>query len=269
MNALYYHSWVFEMVVVALMMAGTLNFNLHAAVWRGNRREILRNIETRTLALSIFVLSVLVAFGLAVEGVYDGPLEAVRKGAFHVVSAQTGTGLQSLYPSQWASSFSQTAWIGIVLAMGLGGGMSSTAGGIKALRVGLLFKMIVRNVRAAVSPRSVLVQSRYHHIRDKVLSPELTVAVLIFFTTYVLAYLTGGIIGTAYGYPVDQAMFESVSATANVGLSMGITSADMPLGLKLLYIFQMWIGRLEFVAVFALLGHVINIVRPSKNGSRS
>lgn len=264
MNALYYHSWVFEAITVALMMAGTLNFNLHATIWRGDHKEIWKNIETRTLALSVLAISTLVGFGLATDSSYPGVVESIRKGLYHVISAHSGTGHQTIYASQWNTQYSELAWIGIVLAMGLGGGMSSTAGGIKALRLGLLFKTIVRNVRVAVSPRSALVATRYQHLRQKILTPELTVTILIFFTTYVLAYITGGIIGVAYGYPLKEAVFESVSATANVGLSMGITSPNMETGLKLLYIFQMWIGRLEFVAVFALLGHVIVALRPQR-----
>jgi trk system potassium uptake protein TrkH len=146
--------------------------------------------------------------------------------------------------------------------MGLGGGVSSTAGGIKALRVGLLFKTISNNVREAISPRSALVQTRYHHIREKVLTPELTVSVLLFFTLYVLSYVTGTVIGTGYGYPLMDAAFESVSASANVGLSTGITGPGMPVGLKLLYIVQMWVGRLEFIAVLALFSYVLTALRP-------
>lgn len=260
MNALYYHSWVFEAITVMLMMAGALNFTLHAAVWRGRRSEMWKNIETRTLAVSIFMISMLVGVGLARDSSYSGPLEVIRKGLYHLVSAHTGTGHQTLYAAHWSSQYSEAALIGIILAMGLGGAVSSTAGGIKALRLGLLFKTIVRNVREAASPKSALVQTRYHHVRDKILSPELAGTVLIFFTTYVLAYITGGIIGTLYGYPLDAAMFESVSATANVGLSMGITNADMETGMKLLYILQMWIGRLEFVAVFVFAGHLLNLI---------
>jgi trk system potassium uptake protein TrkH len=261
-NQLYYHSPIFEIVMVTLMMAGTLNFNLHAAVWRGRKTEILRNLETRTLALSILVISLIVALGLAATQHFDTVPEVIRKGVYHVFSAHTGTGHQTLYPVQWARDYGPLAFIGILLAMGLGGGMSSTAGGIKALRVGLLFKTISNNVREAVSPRSALVQTRYHHIRDKVLTPELTVSVLIFFTLYVLSYVTGTIIGTGYGYPLMDAAFESVSASANVGLSTGITGHDMPTGLKLLYIVQMWIGRLEFIAVLAFLSYVLAALRP-------
>ena len=55
--------------------------------------------------------------------------------------------------------------------------------------------------------------------------------------------------------------FESVSAAGNVGLSCGITSPTMPPVLKVVYIAQMWVGRLEFISVFALLGFVYALVR--------
>ena len=67
-------------------------------------------------------------------------------------------------------------------------------------------------------------------------------------------FLLGAGVGLAYGYGAQEALFESVSAGASVGLSVGITDPSMPALLKLTYMVQMWAGRLEFVAVFALLG---------------
>ena len=67
-------------------------------------------------------------------------------------------------------------------------------------------------------------------------------------------YLVGAGVGRAYGYPLGPALFESVSAGANVGLSVGITDPSMPIPLQITYIVQMWLGRLEFVAVFSFIG---------------
>ena len=53
----------------------------------------------------------------------------------------------------------------------------------------------------------------------------------------------------------------AVSAGANVGLSVGVTDPSMPVLLEVTYILQMWAGRLEFVALFALLGFVYAWVR--------
>jgi len=50
-------------------------------------------------------------------------------------------------------------------------------------------------------------------------------------------------------------------ASADVGLSLGVTTPDMPYAMKLMAIGQMWVGRLEFMAVFALGGWLWASVR--------
>ncbi len=78
---------------------------------------------------------------------------------------------------------------------------------------------------------------------------------------YLLTYLAGALVGVAYGHPLDAAVFESTSAAANVGLSIGVLSPDNPWLLKAVYTLQMWLGRLEFLAAFALVGYVVALVR--------
>lgn len=257
MNAMYYKSYIFEIVSVFLMIAGTLNFNLHAQVWRGDRSELWRNIETRVLAFNILVLSGLAAVGLAATQAFPGSLEAVRKGAYHILSAHSGTGHQTIYPNQWTTDFGGTALVAVMLAMAAGGAVSSTAGGIKALRLGVIVKSVIQQVKEAIAPKSAVMVARYHHLGERFLTPDVTGAAAIVLILYVVTYITGGLVGAAYGYGAGEAMFESISAAANVGLSTGITSATMPTGLKLFYMFQMWAGRLEFVAVLTLFAYFI------------
>ncbi|TDB36897.1 MAG: TrkH family potassium uptake protein [Actinobacteria bacterium] len=251
-NALYYHSPVFEFITLVLMLAGTLNFNLHADLWRGDLREIWSNIEARTLAINMGLLSLAVAIGLTATRLFGSPGEVIRKGVYHIVSANTGTGHQTLYAPQWGTDVGGLAFAAVVLAMAFGGMASSTAGGIKALRVGVIVKGIIQRVRVSLAPPSAVIRTRYHHITDQTLTDELLSGALLVFVLYVVTYISGGLIGAAYGYPAAQAIFESVSATANVGLSTGITSPAMPVGLKLVYMVQMWAGRLEFIALFAV-----------------
>jgi trk system potassium uptake protein TrkH len=257
MNAMYYHNWAFEVVAVLLMIAGTMNFNLHAQVWRGGRQELWKNIETRVLAIDVFLLSLLLAIGLAATKVFDFPSAAVRKGVFHLFSAHTGTGLQSVYPTQWGEDFGGAALAAIMLAMAAGGAVSSTAGGIKALRIGLLFKSLVLQVRVALAPRTAKLAERYHHLNERFLTPEMTATAALIAILYAITFITGALIGAAYGYQSGDALFESISAAANVGLSTGITMPEMPVGLKLTYIVQMWAGRLEYIAVLTLFAQLI------------
>lgn len=251
-NVLYYHNAWVEAALLVLMLAGTLNFNLHADLWRGDKFEIFQNIEAKTLAANLAVCVGFVAVSFALGEVFATDTELWRKGVFHVVSANSGTGHQTVYPGQWPF-FGSPGLIAIVLAMAFGGMVSSTAGGIKSLRVGLILSAVVLSVKQALSPTSAVVRMRFHHLTDRFLTPEVVASAFTFFTLYMLSYISGGIVGAAYGYDAGAAMFESVSAAANVGLSAGITNPAMPEGLKLLYILQMWAGRLEFLSLIALV----------------
>jgi hypothetical protein len=77
---------------------------------------------------------------------------------------------------------------------------------------------------------------------------------------YVALYLFGAAVALGFGYELGPALFESISASAAVGLSVGIVSPDMPLLLEVTYIAQMWVGRLEFIAIAALIGFTASTV---------
>lgn len=251
-NALYYHSpWV-EGALLVLMLAGTFNFNLHADLWRGDKFEVFKNIEARTLATNIAICVGFVAVAFGAGQVFSTDAELWRKGVFHIISANSGTGHQTVYPGQW-QFFGGAGVIAVVLAMAFGGMVSSTAGGIKSLRVGLILASVVLSVKQVLSPPSAVVRLRFHHLVDRFVTPEIVASAFTYFTLYMLSYISGGMIGSAYGYDAGSAMFESVSAAANVGLSSGITSPSMPAGLKVLYIMQMWSGRLEFLSLIAFV----------------
>ncbi|MDH4140519.1 MAG: TrkH family potassium uptake protein, partial [Coriobacteriia bacterium] len=142
MNAMYYHSFLLEILTLFLMIAGTMNFNLHAQVWRGDTRELWKNLEVRVLAINALVLSAIVAVGLAATSLFGDAVPALRKGVFHIVSAHTGTGHQTIYAAQWIRDLGGTSFAAVLLAMAAGGAVSSTAGGIKALRLGVIIKAV-------------------------------------------------------------------------------------------------------------------------------
>ena len=266
-NSLYYHSAWFESVTVMLMIAGTMNFNLHAHIWRGERVELFKNIEARTVAINTFILSALMGLGLAGTTLYSGPGEIVRKGIYHLLSASSGTGHQSLYASQWTGGYGGLAFVVILMAMAFGGMASSTAGGIKAFRIGVTVKGLLWRTRAAIAPQSAVVTQTYHHFSKQALNFEMFSHVLLIVLLYAITYVTGAIIGMMYGYPPAEALFESISAAANVGLSTGITAPGMPTGLKLVYMLEMWAGRLEFVALFAIIASGIAAIMDRRSRS--
>ena len=77
----YYHSLPIEIITMVIMILGSFNFRLHYAVWRGNRREILRNIEIIAFIISVFMLlGLLSASSAASESCSDGPLSVLSAG---------------------------------------------------------------------------------------------------------------------------------------------------------------------------------------------
>lgn len=256
-NALYYHSGLLESLLMFLMLAGTMNFGLHADVFRGDPKEMWKNLETRVLAVNIAILSAFTAGAVYLWGVLDTTNSGFRKAVFHVVSAHSGTGHQTVYPTQWFPTLGGAAVAGIMLAMAAGGAVSSTAGGIKALRIGVIVQSIIQSAKQALAPDSAVIRSKFHHIVDKTMTSDVVSASMTVFIMYTVTYITGGLIGMAYGYRAGDSLFESISAAANVGLSTGITSASMPAGMKVLYIVQMWAGRLEFLALLVLVAAVL------------
>ncbi len=263
LSTMYYRSGVFELLTVFLMLAGAMNFNLHADLWRGDYREIFKNIEARTLFGNMAVLAGFAGAGLAATHFYSANSELLRKGLYHIISANTGTGHQTLYAGQW-KDLGSVAFFAVILAMAFGGMVSSTAGGIKSLRVGVILKSILLEVRRMLSPDSAAVRTSFHHLTDRELTPQLVSTALTVFVIYIATYLAGGLIGAAYGYNLDAALFESISATANVGLSTGITSPTMPTGLKVTYMVLMWAGRLEFFTLMALGFAIVISLRPKR-----
>lgn len=260
-SILYYHSFLIEIITVIIMIFGAINFRLHYYLWTGNRREILRNIETRALFASILVTFLIVGLGLEQTDAYASTLMLFRKGFYQLVSGHTGTGFMTIYPPQFLNSWSQLSLFGLVCAMGLGGAVCSTTGAIKMLRIGVIFKAFQEDIKKIMMPDRAIVVKRFHHIRDVFLEDKQVRAALIITLAYLLLYILGAIVGMLCGYPFLNALFESTSAAANVGLSCGITETGMPAALKITYILQMWLGRLEFMSVFTIIGFFVAAIK--------
>jgi len=260
-NMLYYHSPLLEIITIVIMIVGAMNFKLHYHIWAGNRREIFKNIETVAFFIVTVIALVITASGLAQSGVYPGAMMLFRKGFYQLISAQSGTGYQTIYAPQFAREWSQMALVGIIIAMGLGGAVCSTTGAIKMLRIGIIFKALAQDIKKIILPEKAVLMQGFHHIREVWLEDAQVRAALLITLAYLALYILGAVVGMFFGHSFLSSLFESTSAAANVGLSCGITNTAMPAILKLTYILQMWAGRLEFMSVFTLIGFIIASIK--------
>jgi trk system potassium uptake protein TrkH len=264
-----YHAPAVEVVVLLIMFAGMLSFGLHHAVWRGDVAEVRRHVETRTLALVGTSLLVLLTVGLVRSGTYGDVTAILRRGLFTLVSAISSTGHQVNAGDTYLSDWGVLAPAALVGAMAIGGMASSTAGGIKALRVALAVKAVVHDIRRFLLPESAVVVTTYHVGRRRILRPDVSRAATTVLLLYVVSFLLGTMVALTYGgLDVTQALFEAVSVGANIGISIGVVQPGMPSWLQLVYVVQMLLGRLEFVAVLVLVGYLLSFVRTPRRRRR-
>lgn len=263
----YYHSALVEVVLVVLMIAGALSFPLHHQLWRRRLRSAGDDFDLRVFMTSTGLLTFGVVLALTVHGTYDGVSAVVRKGAFTLVSAATGTGFAVVNGAEYAT-WGQLAPGLVVVAMAFGAMAGSTCGGIKTVRIGLVAKSIMRDVRSALSPESAVVRATYHSRRDRIISHEQVAGAVVIMVLFTASYVLGALVIVYHGGTLEAGLFESTSATAAVGLTVGVTSPAAPLAIKLTTILQMWVGRLEFLSAIALVMWVGSVARAETNRLR-
>jgi trk system potassium uptake protein TrkH len=134
--------------------------------------------------------------------------------------------------------------------MAIGGGVGSTAGGFKILRLLILMRLIqVMVQRAAMPPHAVQATRLGGRTLDDEDIQRALLLILLFGVVIVLSWLPF----VAYGHDPLDALFEVVSATATVGLSAGITHDGLAGPLKGVLMFDMLFGRLEIIALLVVL----------------
>ena len=260
-SAAFYRSQPLETALMVLMLAGAVSFAIHYQLWHGRRGELVRNIEARTLAFSILALFAVAAIGLLRTGTFTGWEILSRQGFFQVMSAHTTTGLMTVPVRMVITDWGALAPATLVTGMALGGMAGSTAGGIKAIRVGVMLKGLKRDIRRALLPENAVVIETYHSTSRRILRDDQVRGAATLFLLWLGLYLFGAAVGLFYGYDLDLALFESVAAASSGGMSVGVARPDLEWVMKVTYMVQMLVGRLEFIAVFALIGYVVAIFR--------
>lgn len=259
----YYHSAAIEGVTIVLMLLGNINFLAHLFLLRGKFRSFFRYCEVRfsflLLALATPVLGVLFMFFL------QGSLsQGMRIGLFQAVSALTTTGFQTI-PS-FAKLPSAIMLIMIVLQL-IGGGIGSTAGGIKQYRVYVLVKSIQWKIEQLLLSSHVIKTHTIQRVDGKETIQDQEVSQIALFTFfYILIFFLGSFLLCCYGHSLSSSMFEFSSALSTVGLSSGIMTHDAPAFVLWVGTIGMLIGRLEIYVVLLAGAHLLHDVRKGIRG---
>ncbi len=255
-NLVSYHSVVLEFIMMIVMLFGGTNFSLQIAMQNGRIRDFFKDIETRTGIIWWMSLTLILAIIMANSPFMSNVTTMLRMGFFTIISAGTSTGVGLLSQSQMNDAMPGGGMFVIAIAMAIGAGAGSTSGGIKFMRLGMVVKAAWITIRRAVEPSSVRLNTSYYHMGRRILDNTEVKNAMTVFLLFIVAYVVGTLSGIACGNNALDSMVESIAMAANGGITTGIAAPGMPAGLEIVYIIEMWAGRLEYVTFFALAAKV-------------
>ena len=242
----YWNSPAVEAVTIVLMILGTLNFLTSYFLLRGKFKSVIRNGEVRLMALVIPLCALIIFFGIAVN-LYETLGKGIRVAIFETITALSTTGFSTVGYSDWNS----LGWTILIILMLIGGGTGATAGGIKQFRIYALYRALLWEVKRMMQPKNTITEPSYWQgDRRSFLEDSQIRTIALFLFLYFLVFFVGVTVTAAYGNPIADSLFEYASSLSTVGLSIGVTSADAPIGLLWTQIVGMFLGRLEFFTVF-------------------
>ncbi|MDX2447208.1 MAG: TrkH family potassium uptake protein [Desulfobacterales bacterium] len=245
----HYDSAYFDSVFILFMLMAGINFSLHYQMLKGKPLAIWRDAEGRFFLFLSLLLVLLVSWNIYGE-VYHTMGEAIRYGAFQVVSILTTTGFATADYETWPA-MSQTI---LFLCMFIGASAGSTGGGVKCLRIMLLFKYCTRELFLLVHPRSIT----HIKINGKPIPEEIIRSVIGFLALYIGLFAICTVILSGLGVDFMTSLTAVASCIGNIGPGFGMVGpaenyAVIPSLGKWLLIWCMLLGRLEIYTVIILL----------------
>ena len=202
-------------------------------------------IELGIYAFLLILISVVTVSVLYFSQIYDSAFESVRRGVFQVVSFATTTGFTTADFNSWPLFLPYI----LLYAAIIGACAGSTGGGMKVIRILLIFKQGFREVQRLIHPKAIIpIKLGRNAVSDRVIE-----SVWGFFAVYVMAFMLMLLALLATGLDIITA-FSAVGACINnlgPGLeSVSATYGDLPSTAKWILCVAMMLGRLE---VFTLL----------------
>ena len=234
-------------IIVFMFLAGT-NFTLTYFTMRGKFKPVLKDEEFKYYALIILGFTLLIFSGLLVSNQY-GIEETFRNSLFWVVSIITTTGFGTVNYLLW-----KPVLIALLFSLFFfGGSAGSTGGGIKIMRIVLLFKNGYYELKRMVHPHAIIPLKFNNHSVDS----KIVTNVLAFFVLYFMIFGVSIIIFMLFEPNLESAMGAVASSLGNIGPGLGSvgpaeTYAHIhPVG-KWFLSFLMLLGRLELFTILVL-----------------
>jgi len=243
-----YNAYI-QWVIILTMFLGGVNFALYGYLLKkkGKWKIALKNEEFKLYGCIILYLTPIFMLLLKNSGLC---LSYFRDSVFQIVSIMTATGFASTDFDVWPNALRFI----LILLMFIGGCAGSTSGGLKVVRVLLIFKTAYKSLIQSIFTHAVL-PVRFN---SEALSEKIIKSILTYFILYMMLFAFGTLFLTiSDSCDLVTASSASISALSSVGPGLGKVGPMTNYGWmsvpgKWLLAFLMIAGRLELYAILAL-----------------
>lgn len=244
-----YKNTFINIIIILFMFLGATNFDLIYTFFKGKLLNLFQDEELKFYLLILFISIILITINLYLN-IYNNYETSFKYATFQVISISSTTGFAIVDYDSWPP-FSR--WILLVL-MFIGGSAGSTAGGIKVIRIKVLFKKGLQELYRLLHPRAI----KKVKINNNIVSEQVSTSILGFFFLYITVFVLATIGLTYYGIDIVSAISAVASTLGNIGPGLelvGPLNSYLPLqdSPKMILIFCMLMGRLEIYTILTFI----------------
>jgi trk system potassium uptake protein TrkH len=244
----YFQSGYIDVIITIFMLLAGINFSLHFHALRGNLSRFAKSSEFKFYCSVAAISIIIVTLSIMASG-YSSILDALRYASFQVASIMTTTGFTTTDYEVWPV-LSQMLLVCLML---FGGMVGSTGGGMKQVRILLMFKQAYRELYYLIHPHAVTTLK----LNGKSLPKEILGGIWGFLFLFVFISIFATLCLTSLGVDIMTSVTTVISSMSNVGPAFGDAGptdnyVTIPLVGKWVLILCMLIGRLEIYTVIVL-----------------
>ena len=244
----HFNSLYIETVIIIFMIIAGTNFSLHYKFLKGDIKTYFKDREF----LFYFKMTILTVFGLTIFLVltqFHNIGQSLRSAFFQVVSIMTTTGYATDDFELWQSG----GQLIILLLMFIGGCAGSTGGSIKIIRIMLILKHGITEIKKLLHPNAYIPV----RLGGRVVPPDVVTNILGFFLLYMILFAAGTVIMTLMNLDLITAISSVAATLGNIGpglASVGPTDnySHIPAFGKWILSLFMLLGRLELYTILIL-----------------
>ena len=238
-----------EYVVGVFMLLFSISYSLYYALITRKVARIRKSTELRVYLSIIVVSAALMAVNLSMSNYYDSIATTVHHSLFHAISMSSSTGYSIVDYNLWPE-FSKVV---LLILMIVGACAGSTGGGLKAIRVTILFKSAARELKKIIHPRSVSIV----HIDGQPVQDRSITGILHYFIVYVIIVFAAILLVSLDNMGAETTITSVFASISNLGPGFGSVGPGMNYSeysylSKIVLTLTMLIGRLEIYPMLLL-----------------